>query len=60
MNIYIVSYEMQGKVLRKNEVVIHAESTADAYAKFLNNKGVKDTIAEAWRVSIEVRLSSEI
>ena len=56
MNSYIIKYEIQG--LRSNEVVVKANTIIEAQNKFLEH--LKDAVNEAWRVSFEIKLISEL
>lgn len=58
MNSYIIKYEVQGKILRSNEVVVKANTIIEAQNKFLEH--LKDAVNEAWRVSFEIKLISEL
>jgi hypothetical protein len=58
MNSYIIKYEIQGKILRSNEVVVKANTMIEAQNKFLEH--LKDAVNEAWRVSFEIKLISEL
>lgn len=58
MNSYIIKYEIQGKILRANEVVVKANTIIEAQNKFLEH--LKDAVNEAWRVSFEIKLISEL
>lgn len=58
MNSYIIKYEIQGKILRSNEVVVKANTIIEAQNKFLEH--LKDAVNEAWRVSFEIKLISEL